>query len=1086
MENENFYKLALRCADRQIASGDFLNFYKELYNEKFSAKMENEDTPNGSKVLEVSNLLASECVRLLSFEKSLILANYVVEMVFVNYNSDLVHAFLPQLYYITNSEMLIHFFAQSSAFFSKLSDKLVMDQLNKYLSAYVIPSILNVDATTIGNDLVVAICKFLLLMMNFISGNVVLPSDMSRDNLHALLSRLSKVNKLLHKKVQQQADAKLVFKNEKNAIFPMESTVQEFVSSPSITSPQFEPSPITNAKTPASRGAAVSGAKYQDVKLVRYYKNIWLNNKIINWAPVNSDFLTRYASIATSAFQGVTYSPRSTDSILQDLIETSFTCFAQFVNNKQYHQINSNFNLLERQWMIFICKHLPLLILENGSGNSHMVPQALESIDDKVVKAIRTYYSEKDDMKGRNEDLFDDYPSNNLDIRHEFIKNLVSLGLQSPTLLNDYLREDQMIDTRTLMASDDLIVKNSQGVQELVKDIKHFLASSLDALEPEVLLNDSNDNADGLQQIFQNFENIPPTKQRNISNLLVEILQHALENLEFDRIAKICSVLSFNFSHSLTSILSFSSPTKICEMLIKFVDVSWDKFVEPRCKELVESEYDTMNFFLSFSCSILLLIVIWQTYDFSLVDVVLNSPESSTENSFVISYLSKLPEIPDTFLLDPKNSSDQDMRARSHQVVQNWLRDLFVNGSISDDLLQSVDLKQLAVLVPFIFKQVLLTLEVGAIEDVSNLVGGLEYFLQPFMLIGLIKIVYWLEQYLYSLKSESLDENLLEKLLTLLNSIFNPQALNEDSKLFHSALLRLNAVRLLRVLRQFRSQSQSSYGIYSSEPSGHPKLELLIEKLLSALNASPTYNLDPRVITTENVYSQKQVGYGRFLILNENPINKIMTNQINSFWNLHSSTYYNLDYLKEVINLVSPRVFLQDVLMTLEYKLDTYGVAGTRNKIAAVESEHVMDYLFYFLVLYDVRTQVDAVSLLQVMEGNSESPLIKEELQINTTEVAPKAEVSQDDDFDMLFGEPETTSTGIDKENQSTNVEPKITEPKYSSIATLERHSFGLIIHEMKQGCNEALSTGDISKEVCDKVTKYHEKYVYLLKTCVF
>lgn len=1086
MENENFYKLALRCADRQIASGDFLNFYKELYNEKFYAKLESEDTPNESKVLEVSNLLASECIRLLSFEKSLILANYVVEMVFVNYNSDLVRAFLPQLYYITNGEMLVHFFAQSSAYFSKLSDKLVMDQLHKDLSAYVIPSVLNVEVTTADNDLVVAICKFLLLMMNFINGNVVLPSETSRNNLHALLNRLSKVNKLLHKRVQQQADLKLVFKNEKNAIFPVESATQEFVSSPSITSPQFEPSPITNAKTPVSNGATVSGAKYQDIKLVRYYKNIWLNNKIINWAPIDSDFLSRYASIATSAFQGINYSPQSMDSILQDLIETSFTCFAQFVNNEQYHQINSNFNLLERQWMIFICKRLPLLILENGSGNSHMVPHALENIDDKVIKAIRTYYSEKDDMKGRNEDLFDDYPSNNLDIRHEFIKNLVSLGLQSPTLLNEYLREDQMIDTRTLLTSDDFIVKNSQGVQELIKDVKHFLVSSLDALEPQVFLSDSNDNADGLQQVFQNFENIPPTRQRDISNLLVDILQHALENLEFDRIAKICSVLSFNFSHSLTSVLSFSSPAKICEMLIKFVDVSWDKFVEPRCKELVESEYDTMNFFLSFSCSILLLNVIWQTYDFSLVDVVLKSSESDTENSFVISYLSKLPEIPDAFLLDPKNSSDQDMRTKSHQVVQNWLKDLFVNGSISDDLLQSVDLKQLAVLVPFIFKQVLLTLEVGAIEDVSNLVGGLEYFLQPFMLIGLIKIVYWLEQYLFTLKGGSLDEGLLEKLLTLLNSLFNPQALNEDSKLFHSAVLRLNAVRLLRVLRQFRSQSQSNYGIYSSESSGHPKLELLIERLISALNTSPTYNIDPRVINSENLYSQRQLGYGRFLILNENPINKIMTNQINSFWNLHSSTYYNLDYLKEVINLVSPRVFLQDVLMTLEYKLDTYGVAGTRNKIAAVESEHVMDYLFYFLVLYDVRTQEDAVCLLQVMDDDSESPLVKEELQMKTTEIVPKTEVSQDDDFDMLFGEPETTTTGIDKESQSSDVESKITVSKYNTTVTLERNSFGLIIHRMRQGCNEALSTGDISKEVCDKITKYHEKYVYLLKTCIF
>ncbi|AQZ10346.1 NUT1 (YGL151W) [Zygosaccharomyces parabailii] len=1083
MDNDDFYKLALKCADRQIAAGDFLNLYKEFYNEKFSTKVENEDTPNESKVFEISNLLAWQCIKLLSSEKHLILANYVVEIVFVNYNSDLVHALLPQLYSVSNPVMLNHFFSKSSAFFSKLSDELIVDQLIKDLADCVIPSILNVDVMTITDELVVAICKFLLLMMSYINVSITVSSESARDSFSSLLSRLAKVNKLLHKKVQQKADTKLVFKNAK-AIFTRDA-MQDFACSPSITSPQFIPSPLSTTKTPASGGVAVSGAKYQDMKLVRYYKNLWLNNKVINWEATNPDFLPRYASIATSAFQGVTYSPQSTDAILEDLIETSFTCFAQFVNNKQYHQMNSNFNLLERQWIIFICKHLPLLILGNSSGNSQTVTHALENMDDKVVKAIRTYYSEKDDAKGRNEDLFDDYPSNSLDIRHEFIKNLVCLGLQSPALINDYLREDQMIDVKTLATSDELFVTNSQGVQEVVRDIRYFLTTSLDSLEPENIVSDNNDSSDGLQQIFRNFENVPPTKQKEISNVLVDILKQALENFEFNRITKICTLLSFNLSHSLTSILSFCTPDKICEMLIKFVDISWDKCIESRKKELVESEYDTMNIFLSFSCPILLLISIWQTYDFSLIDLVLKSSELKTENSFVISFISKLPEIPDTFLLDAKTPTDQAMRVKSNQVVQNWLKDLFVNGSISDELVQNVDVKQLALLLPFIFKQVLLTLEVGVIGDITSLVGGFEYFLQPFMLIGLIKVVYWLEQYLYTLKSDTLPDGLLEKLLVLLNSIFNPPALNEDSKLFHAALLRLNAVRLLRVLRLFRSQSQSSYGIYSSESSGHPKLEVLIEKFLSILNASPIYNLDPRVITTENTYSQKQVGYGSFLILNETPINKIMTNQINSFWNLHSSTYYNLDYMKEVINLVSPKVFLRDVLTTLEYKLETYGVPGTRNKIAAVESEHVMDYLFYFLVLYDVNSQVDATSLLQVMDCNSELPLITEELQVKA-EVAPKSEIVQDDDFDMLFGENETSAPGADEDGHSTNVEKEPAKPKFNAAAALKRNSFGLIIHEMKLMCDEAFSSGDISREVYDKTTKYHEKYVHLLKTCVF
>lgn len=1077
MEYESVLKLALRCANRQIASADFLNLYKEFYNEKISSNVENDDTPsNNTRIIEISNGLAADFIQLLSSEKQLLLADYVVEVLFVNYNSDLVHCFLPQLFSVKNTPMLLHFFSKACGFFSNLSDTLIVDQLCKDLPEHIIPSILSFDVNALDPELVVSVCKFLQFVLKCVSGNITISSDNARDNSYLLMLRLSKVNKLLYKKISHTVDSKLIFKDAKTPF--SKDLMQDFISSPSITSPQQISSPFSTSKPPTK----VSTVKYQHMKLLRYYKNIWLNNKIINWEPINSEFLSKYSLIAPSVFQDAGYSPPPSDILLTDLIETSFTCFAQFVSNKQYHQSNSNFNLLERQWIIFISKHLPLLILEQSSGNPQIVTNALENMDDKVVKAIRTYYSEKDDLKNRNEDLFDDYPSLSLDIRHDFIKNLIKLNLQPPTLVNEYLGEDQVIDTKTLLVTDDLIVTNLQGVQEVVRDIQHFVSSSLDSLDPELINGRSNEQSDGLQQVLSNFESISPTKQRELSYVLVDMLENATRDFDFNRITKICGLLSFNFSHSLTTILSFSSPTKFCEILMKFVDLTWDRCVESKRKEIGDSEFETMNIFLSFSWSLLLLIVISQNYDFSLLDVALKSPELQTENSFTILFTSKLPEIPDVFLLDPAKAGDQLVRSRSYQMVESWLRDLFVNGSISDSLLQDVDAKQLATLVPFIFKQVLLALEAGAVDDISNLVGGFEYFLQPFMLIGLIKIVYWLEQYLCCLKTDAISDDLFEKVFTLLNSILNPSTLNEDSRSFHNAILRLNAVRLLKVLRRFRSQSQSNYGIYSSEASGHPKLESLIKNFLAVLQVSPNYNLDPRIISTESTYSQKQLGYSSFLILNENPINKIMTNQINSFWNLHSSTYYNLDYLKEVIELVSPRNFLIDVFRTLEYKLSTYGVPATRNKMAAVESEHVLDYLFYFLVLYDVKSQSDAQDMLSLLVADTETQPITEEIQIKT-EAVPKQEITQDDDFDILFGENDTSTHGGDEEVQITKIE---STPKFNKTSAYNRHSFGLILHEMKMNYDAALVAGDIPKVTYDKFCKYHQKYIYMLKACIF
>ncbi|KAF4004756.1 Mediator complex subunit Med5 family protein [Saccharomyces cerevisiae] len=212
--------------------------------------------------------------------------------------------------------------------------------------------------------------------------------------------------------------------------------------------------------------------------------------------------------------------------------------------------------------------------------------------------------------------------------------------------------------------------------------------------------------------------------------------------------------------------------------LIKFVDLSRNGRNGSNGND-ESSEYETINISLSFSWAILLIINLTQTYGISVVDVALKYPELSIKNSFIINFISNLPNVSDKYYLEESNVNDSDMLTKSHNTVQSWL-------------------------------------------------------------------------------------------LTL----------NEDSKAFHTAVLRLNAIPLLKVLRKFRVQSQSNYGIYSSDAQGDPNLEPLIAKLVAVLNVSPVYDVDPRIINSENDYSRKQLGYGKFLILNENPINKIMTNQL--------------------------------------------------------------------------------------------------------------------------------------------------------------------------------------------------------------
>lgn len=1093
LQDKSVYNLVTSCIDKQISVNEFLNFYKEFYSEKFSSVLENDDSENDiGNTIEVSNTLSDDFVKLMNSKKSLIIAEYLTEILFINYNSDLIKTFMPKLSDVHESKMLVHFFSKASYYFATLNDKLVVEQLNKDLGESIIPTLMTLSIDPTDNELIVSLFKFLMSVITLATAPIVM-SVQYKDSSQDLMKRMSKINKLLFKKVSEAIDNHIVFKNSKQSL---KEVKQEYISSPSITSPQFISSPLSMMKTPMST-TGQSAAKYKDMKLLRYYKNIWLNNKIIKWEPINSDFLSRYASIANSIFQENSPSPQISDILISDLIETSFTCFAQFVSNKQYHQTNANLNLLERQWVIFISKHLPLLILKHSSTSPQVVTGALEKIDTKVIKAIKAYYSEKDDAKSRNEDLFEDYPSASLDIRHDFIKSLIILGLQPPQLINDFLRDDQVIDPKSLPTTDSLVYQSPQGTQETVSDIPSFIETSLDSLELQSILNTSNDTNNGLHQVLLNFETISPTKQKELSDTLIQILEQAALNYNFSTITKICALLSFNFSHSLTAILTYCTPQALARILMRFVDELWPN-VEKSKKEEVEDSDEAIHISLSFSWALLLLINLRHTYDISLVNVSLEDSNSNLTNSFSTKFITSLANVPDDFSIDEGDPTTQEVQVKSHKLVQNWLFDLFVNGSISDALMQSTDAKQLSNIVPFIFKQVLYATEIDAVADFNNIIGGVEYFIQPFMLSGLIKIVFWLEDYLLHLKHSDKQEEMINKIFNLINTLFNPNTLNEDSQTFHSAILRMNALRLLRVFRQFKKQPQSNYGVYSSDSQENSVLDSLINKMVAVLGFSPAYYVDSRLLTQDNAYSQqKPLGYDRFLIFNENPINKIMTNQINSFWNLHSSTYYNLDYLKEIIDIVTPRKFLTDVLITLNYKLTTYGVPAVRNKSSGIESEQVLEYLFYFLVLFDCDSQMDAAKMIQLFEDDVDYPdnipeadvEIKSEVIPNGNEKLDdngqlKSEDIQDDDIDMLFGETETSTHITDVDTAPVIVKEE--SKQYSEVGALERNSFGIILHDMKRWQDLAHKNKEISQSEYDTFYKYHNKYLKMLKTCVF
>lgn len=1070
-ENQDpIYSLALNCSRRRLPSNLFVNFYNELVNEKYGSMINSgEETDADIKQTNVCEKISSSLLRLLDAEKHFLIVDYVVEVLFINYNKELVKELLPQLYSIKDSSQLVLFLSKASAFFLRLTDKLVIDQICGDLGNVIVPSILPSSFNTQGEELIVAIAKFLRNVLSLSSNPIAISDPKVGDRVRELLNCLSKINRLLYKKVAGDFDSLLRLGGSAP---PTAREERHGVSSPSIISPRYLESPINVTKQPQS--LIPSSVNHQTVKLARYCKNLWLNSKIMGWRTNDVAFVTKYSKIEAEIMKKTSPSQLNVEAAMKDLIETAFTSFAQFVSNKQYHQANSAFNLLERQWNIFITKQLPLHIMENASDMPHIVINALENIDHKVVKALKSYASDKDDAKNRGEDLFDDLPNKNTDIRHDFLKSLIMIGLQPAAVLNDFLREDQVVDTKSLPTNDTVVIKNAQGVKETVDNFSQFIKDTIEDLDAESMFeatDGSLGNADnGIMQILRKFETLAATKQKDLANVFYDLFRESVSSFDCKTFSKTCCLMCFNMSHSLTTMFAFVNPQKFLAVAIEFVDQIWESSVRKASAGLNdESDFEPNTEFVCFTYALIFIVQVVGTYNVSLIEA-LSTSSSDPQSSFIVNYITKLGDIAPALKLNSTLDSSE--------VLKSWVRDLFINGSISDSLMKSANVKDLAVLIPFIFKESLSAVESGSIRDISALVGGFEYFLQPFLIVGLIGIVFWTEQYLTTLRSKDLAKDLLESIFDMLNSVLNPSTLNDESRPLHTLILRLNTVQLLKATRAFQTQTQSSYGTYSSDSEGSTKVDSLISHLEQVARSSILYNVDSSVINSEIGYQRKDINYTPFAITADNSINSILTNQVNSFWNLHSSTYYNIDYLFALIDIITPQRFLEDMLVVLQHKATDAALPNSRTKGSDGENLFYLDYFFYFLVSHDVMKAENKTDILQYMSSTAESDLI---FRKPAHEFQPSAKVEQpsDEDFDMLFGE-DTSIPG----NES---EANINEIKADEISPINpeflRCSFAAVLHCSLLANKAALESGHTSEVAVDQLTQLHDKYIEILKS---
>ncbi|CDO94593.1 unnamed protein product [Kluyveromyces dobzhanskii CBS 2104] len=1065
---ESVSQLVSNCANRGIPAQQFLNFYHEFINEKYGTSLNagDEEREMESRKLVFETVSRELIGAFHSGDDAILLAEYMVHLLFINYDTYLSSALLPQVYSIQSDILLTHFHSLAASFIGRLEDKLIKEQMKEDLSTFIISSCLQCDMSLFNNQLFISIVKYLQALLTLFDDSIDINMDKESLKLAvtSLLTRTNKLNRILGKRIGREFETKLNL--SLSSKLPTLNSPQIF--SPSNGASRFAGTP--GSSKPLDLTLSTSNPtfnKIQDLKLIRFYKNLWLNNKIYHFNTSDTQFLEKFSSINARLSSSLAEEQLVQDKIT-DLIETTYTSFAQLVNNKLYHQANTSFTLLERKYVHFITKRLPLIIKEYLPQSPSVIVNSLQNMDEKVKKAIKSYYSNKNDSPESNEDLFDDYSRNNFDIRHDFLKNLIMLNLRPLSVLNEFLREDQMVDVKTLKTDDSLIIVNAQGIEETVTDVYDTIKSLIADLDIENQYVTNNNNYrfspdNPLLKLLVSFDSIAPTKQVEMSNIFLQIFQKAADSHDLKTLGKVLWILTTNIGHATTSMLCCISPAPFMSSVVKFLE---KRQSDPSTSNSDEPDFDSLHSYVTYGLALSFVAFLRTTYEVDVEPFVQNF-----EESYTLRFLSSIEDIPEIFVL--QNESVEE----SKLYLQNWLRDLFVNGSISDSQMRNTNVKDLINLIPFIFKQTVIAVQTGAVSNISNLSIGFEYFLQPFLMPGLIKIMFWLEYYLHSLKNNNPRPEVLSSCWEFINILICPPSLDDDAKGLHFIILKLNCVKLLNVLYLFRNDESNSsqYGVYAAHESIDPKLEAIIANLEYIASISHIYDVDTKLYeTTKEGYSHGTLFSSKIPILDDFPIDKIMTNQLNSFWNLHSSTYYNYDYLLELMKITTPAKFLIDSIRTLTYKIAAYGIPGIQGKLNTSAIEQVATFFAYFMILHDVHTEEERIALLNYIESGV--------IVLKEVDLKQEPETKLEDDFDMLFGEPLNNTLDETSLVFSQNDQPKV----YSSTSfPALRDTFGIVIAGIKRRYEKSRADGLLTEEEYENATTFTRKYVENLKNSV-
>lgn len=432
-------------------------------------------------------------------------------------------------------------------------------------------------------------------------------------------------------------------------------------------------------------------------------------------------------------------------------------------------------------WKSFILKRLPLVVKHLlASTFINVNPTQVETI---ICQPITTLSRDTINLIRRpagSDSIVDEmFPTAGMqnpmsDIRFDLIKAFVMLNILSEHAFQILGQDDAFsytiprIDEMALQ-NDGLVVDASTGTSYYIAEVSSM---ALQENSEYVSFEDSR-----IVQLVSSFADLDGIYQERIANELLRLVGFWVEGSNTRNINRLCQALALNPA-TIDVLLLHVKPSQLFKPLVALLD-EWRHD---------EDEVNFQEVYTDFGCILLMVILGFERYDLTLADL----GREGQEESFCV-----------TMLRQSGNAEAylDDLTFENRELLGGWITALFDAGAISDDLMKISPVKDLYTLVPTIFGQAVAACT-AKIIDLDTLRGGLEYFLQPFLLPSLLGAFRWIGSSIWRQQQDTMT--LLQIVTTLL--VFE---LEGEARNIHRIVLVIAAPELYLFLTRISNNPKS-------------------------------------------------------------------------------------------------------------------------------------------------------------------------------------------------------------------------------------------------------------------------------------